>query len=248
MYTEAVRVATSNNFNCTDAEWDQLDGFAAANPSRFFFVNSNARTPRLPSVADHPYRVVVTANPDLAVDPRLESRALALPADRVAFYRVKWLPGDAAIIGLAGRIRAAGRQVVVTPQRFARKATLLHFSNPESYRFECSRYRLHGPAWDAMLAAADGMGALVCDRKGLGCRACGQCSRLASGLDLPVSSLNLSTSGECLYDCPDCYAKSIRQFLAGMGQKPSYDTIKANDKQSGRTEHIRRNSHAQAAA
>lgn len=240
MYREAVRVATTNNFNCTPAEWKQLDEFAKTYPNSLFFVNSNARTPLLHTIADHPYPAVVTVNPDLEPDPRLERRALALPADRIAFLRAKWLPDRKDILSLILRLQSAGRTVVVVPQRFRAKAVLLKFSNPDRYHLDCSRFRLHGPALDEFLAAADRHGFLVCDRSGAGCRACGQCAQLSGAGDVPVKSLNLSTSGECPYACPDCYAKQTLEFIRGMGNQPVYDKVKANDKQAGRTTHIKR--------
>ena len=58
MKTQVVRVAISNNFNCTDKEWKQLDTFTKANPDKSFFVNSNIHTPKLHTVNDHDYKVV----------------------------------------------------------------------------------------------------------------------------------------------------------------------------------------------
>jgi hypothetical protein len=44
-YKEVCRVALSNNFNCSDKEWEQLDQIAAKRSDKKFFVNSNIKTP-----------------------------------------------------------------------------------------------------------------------------------------------------------------------------------------------------------
>jgi hypothetical protein len=243
MINSIVRVAISNNFNCTPAEWAQLEGFAQANPTKSFFINCNAKTPALKTILDHDFKAVITVNPDLEVSSTLENRALAVSA-KVAFYRVKWLPDNQAIQAQISRLRDAGHQVVITAKRFAKKLTLLHYTDKNSYKFECSRFRLAGQAKEDLFQFADTLGAQICDRSGGGCRACGLCSRLTTGMDLPLTGLNLSTSGICKYDCPDCYAKCIQKFLSAMGNSITFDVIKANDKQRGRTEHIRRHTHA----
>jgi hypothetical protein len=119
MYTEAVRVATTNNFNCTEKEWAQLNDFAASRPNSLFFVNCNARTPLLRTIADHSYPAVVTVNPDLTVLPGLENQTKRL-AGHLAFARVKWLPGRPEIPALIARLLDAGIPVVITAQRFIR--------------------------------------------------------------------------------------------------------------------------------
>ena len=85
-----------------------------------------------------------------------------------------------------------------------------------------------------------GYGAYICDRKGLGCQGCGLCSLLVTGQKLPIKSVNLSSSGLCPYNCPDCYAKTMQHFSKAMGHNPlAFDKIAANDKQAGHLKHIK---------
>lgn len=240
---DVVRVATNNNFNCTAAEFKQLDGIAAGNPDKVFFVNSNARTPKLRSVLKHPYEAVITLNPDLNISARLVERGLAV-ASKVAFYRVKWLPERPDIAELIKRV-AKVAPVVITAQRFNSKRMLLKYTDLRHYKHECSRYRLHGDAWEALWDFTDrmqkaGNPVYICDLKGLGCLGCGLCATLNGHEGSRIESLNLSSSGVCPYNCPDCYAKAMQKFLVGCGKKPiDYDVIKRNRKQAGATKHIK---------
>ena len=243
MVKSIVRVATNNNFNCTVKEFRQLDKFAAENPEKQFFVNSNARTPRLKALLDHPYRAVITLNPDLAVNMKVVDRALAV-APSVAFYRVKWLADNYPIASLTELAASAG-PVIITSQRFnSRRCMELH-TESKHYKFECSRFRLHGESLKILEDYVDshkaaGLDMYICDRKGLGCQGCGLCATLNGVEGVPIESLNLSTSGVCPYSCPDCYAKQLQKFLVGCGNAPmKYDVIKRNKKQSGQTKHIK---------
>jgi hypothetical protein len=249
MKTETVRIGVTNNFNCTAREWAQVDRFAKANPNKSFFVNSNIRTPKLATVAKHPYKVVITANPDLDIDEDIGVEkilnTLKLIKKRVAFVRVKYIPNRTTIASLIGALLGAGYPVVLTLQRFNGKKTLLKYTGLSYYKFSCSRYRLNGPALDSVVSLVkdfhdNGFPIYICDIKGEGCGGCGLCSKLTTGKDLKISSLNLSTSGICPYNCCDCYAKTMQKFSKAMGNKPIiYDVIRQNDKQSGRLEHIK---------
>jgi hypothetical protein len=244
MYQSIVRVATSNNFNCTAPEYAKLDRFVAANPGKRFFVNCNARTPRLHTLLEHPYKAVITLNPDLDVVERVVARGLEV-AEAVAFYRVKWLPERPDIVRLVERA-AAVRPVVITMQRFNSKGMLLKYTDLKHYNRECSRFRLHGEALKVLEEYVDahvnaGLPMAICDRRGLGCLGCGMCPTFNGGeTDTRLESLNLKASGVCPYNCPDCYAKAMQKFLVGTGKRPMrYDTIMRNKKQSGQTKHIK---------
>jgi len=236
-----VRVGTSNNFNCTDREFAQLDGFAAEHPDHRFFVNSNAKTPKLLALANHPYKAVVTVNPDLVPDPRLTERSLALGRlGSVSFLRVKWLPHHADIEQLLDKALAVA-PVVVTMQRFNSHATMERFEVDKAcYALECARFRLHGAALKYLHAfVSSRRGVFICDRKGLGCLGCGLCATLNGAKGAEIKSLNLSASGVCPYNCADCYAKAMQKFRAAFGQTLiAYDRIMKNKKQSGQTKHI----------
>lgn len=237
-----VRVATSNNFNCTDAEYAQLDGIAAANPDKLFFVNSNVRTPLLRNILCHSYQAVITVNPDLFVDKDMVEKAQAL-SHKVSFYRVKWLPKKDDIVQAIEDLLPEA-PVVITMQRFNSIATLESCTSKDYYAHDCSRFRLHGDALEALEAYVDAQAGLgrklyICDRKGLGCLGCGLCATLNGAKGAEIKSLNLSTSGVCPYSCVDCYAKAMQKFLVGCGNKPmKYDTIMKNKKQKGTTKHI----------
>ena len=247
--TDVVRIGVTNNYNCTAREWAQVDHFAKAYPNKKFFVNSNIRTPKLATIAKHPYKVVVTANPDLDIDEIVGvekiMNTLKGIKKKVAFVRVKYIPNRMTIATLIGALLGAGYPVVLTMQRFNGKKTLLKYTDLSYYKFSCSRYRLAGEALNYVVSLVKdfhdlGFPIYICDIKGEGCGGCGLCSKLTTGKDLKISSLNLSTSGICPYSCVDCYAKTMQKFAKAMNNKPIiYDVIRQNDKQAGRLEHIR---------
>lgn len=251
---KVVRVAVNNNFNCTDKEWKHLDNLTQANPNDTFFVNCNINTPKLQTIRHHPYKAVVTTNPGLVLKPIAADVHIAIDKvlakldpikDHLAFVRVKYIPNNEYINHLLVSLLGEGYKVVVTLQRFISKATLLKYSGLECYEHSCSRYRLAGIELQKILEfvtslrETTGASVWICDQSGKGCQSCGLCSRLTTGQDLPIYSLNLSTSGVCGYNCPDCYAKAMQKFTTGCGHRPmEYDKIRQNDKQAGRTKHI----------
>jgi len=241
-YKEIVRVAVNNNFNCTPTEYQQLAGYVAMNPTKFFFVNSNIKTPRLLTLNNHPHKAVVTLNPDLVVRESEVQKFYALNKERVAFVRVKYIPDSQPIVELIQELSKARYQTVITLQRFNSKRTLTQYASLKDYQFEHTRGRLTGEALSKVQALADSTPRVhICDRQGLGCQGCGLCAKLTVGQDLPLSSLNMSSSGLCRYNCPDCYAKAMQNFLRKIGHSViKYDVIKQNEKQAGRTEHIKK--------
>lgn len=239
-YTTCVRVAVSNNFNCTTDEFKQLDGFKAANPNSLFFVNCNAATPNLLKLNKKDTKVVVTINPNLTLNKTLVNRVKKLNPSQVAFVRVKYVPGYPEILELVDDLRTMF-PVVITNQRFQSLHTLYMYTEKEFYDFSCSRFRLNKKEFNTICEFVDSReNVYICDRSGKGCQDCNLCSTLVSGEPLEIKSLNLSTSGICPFNCPDCYAKCMQKFLSGCGYPLiNFDKIKKNHKQSGRTQHIK---------
>lgn len=245
---EIVRVATSNNFNCTQSEWSQLNQYSKKYPDKYFFINSNINTPKLPTAANHPYKVVVTANPNLTQSeiPGIISRLMPVKS-HIAFVRVKYIPNNKSINQLISTLINQDYPIVLTLQRFNGKKSLSQYTNIKYYKFSCSRYRLAGPELKRITNLVRdlqhaGYPVWICDQSGLGCQGCGLCSKLTTGHKFKISSLNLSTSGICPYHCPDCYAKTMQHFAVATKHRPIiFDEIKQNNKQSGHTAHIKRN-------
>lgn len=236
-----VRVAANNNFNCTAEEFAQLDEMAANNPRSLFFINSNIKTPHLAAINDHDFQAVITVNPDLHVKEEQIARLYTVDFGKVAFVRVKWLPESADIENLALDLSQHGYNVVITAQRFNSKDSLRKYTSFDHYKFSCSRYRLSGAALDYLERFVDAHPRIqMCDRANLGCQGCGLCAKLTAGYDVPILSVNLSTSGVCKFQCPDCYAHQLQNFLVATGKRPmKYDTIQKNRKQRGDTKHIK---------
>jgi len=237
---KVVRVAVSNNFNCTADEYRMLDEYKAAHPSHHFFVNCNINTPNLESLNDHNYQAVITINPNLAVTDEAVEKLYRIDRDKVAFVRVKYLPGHLEINNLAKELADDAYKVVITSQRFNGSKNLEKYSSREHYSFNCNRFRLTDEAMKDVDALVDSHPLIYhCDRSGQGCSGCMNCAKLTVGsADVDIASLNLSASGECKFNCPDCYAKTMQHFLKACGNTPiKFDVIQKNKKQSGKTKH-----------
>lgn len=239
-YNKVVRVAVNNNFNCTLAEFEQLDIFAAAYPDALFFVNSSIKTKLLHRINEHPYQAVITLNPDIFLEDRLIKRIYGIDDDKIAFVRIKYIPEHSEIEGLIKNVSKL-YPVVITLQRFnGIKSIESYVPNfRDHYEFSHNRFRLFGDSLSDVMELAMLDNIHICDEKGIGCGGCGLCSTLTAGKSLPIYTLNLSHSGLCMYNCCDCYAKTIQKFLLAFGHKPiTFDIIRQNAKQKGTTKHI----------
>ena len=240
---EVVRVAVNNNFNCTDEEYDQLSEFTKEYPHKYFFTNSNIKTPLLLNINNYPFKTVLTLNPDIYVDESLIERFYEIDPEKIAFVRVKFIPNHEPFKNLLIELSKENYNIVVTIQRFNGNKTISKFvpDSRKQYIFDHNRFRLFGKTLKSLQKIVDNTpNTYICDRKGLGCQGCGLCSTLNIGRVETISSLNLSTSGDCTFNCVDCYAKTMQNFLKRIGVNHIvYDVIKKNAKQSGRTKHIK---------
>lgn len=241
--TRVVRVAVSTNFNCTKAEWNQLDELANKHRNSEFFVNCNIKTPRLSAVNDHPYKVVVTVNPDLFVVEKHVEKLRGIDIKKIGFIRAKYVPSMPEHKELIARLAYEGYPVVVTLQRWNGKKSLLRYTEKKHYKWSHNRFRLSDEALAEALEFVDDFRnekVFICDRVGVGCAGCRLCSFLPTGKDLKIASVDLSSSGTCSYNCPDCYAKTMQRMAVNFGNNPLlFDKIRANTKQSGRSVHIK---------
>jgi len=239
---KVVRVAVNNNFNCTKAEFQQLDELSKVHLDSLFFINSNIKTPKLLEINNHPYKAVITVNPDITIDRRRVGRLYHIASELVAFTRIKYVPGKPEIVDLIKEISQT-LNVVITLQRFNGKKSITQYvpDYREHYKFTHNRFRLTNESITAMQKLiGSNRRVSICDLAGTGCGGCGLCSTLTTSKSLPIYTLNLSSSGICPYNCTDCYAKTMQHFLRMIKRKViRYDWIHENCKQSGRTQHIK---------
>ena len=124
--------------------------------------------------------------------------------------------------------------------RFASNKTVNAYTDKAMYNYSHTWFRLNNKnmtALDAYISPIKDV--YICDRKGVGCVGCGQCAKFTTGSHGDLFALNLSESGLCPFDCVDCYAKKMQNFLVGCEKAPIiYDVIKQNLKQKGKTKHI----------
>jgi hypothetical protein len=240
---KVVRVATNNNFNCTLKEFKQLKDIEIAHPDSVFFVNSNINTPELLRINKNPYKVVVTINPTLTVRPESIARLKELDKNKVAFVRVKYLPEHPEIKDLVTSLVKDNYAIVLTLQRWNGIESLRNYTNRRHNTFEHNRFRLSGEALKEVTEFVDSFDkgkVFLCDRVGGGCGTCKLCVILTAGINLKLTSVNLSSSGLCKFNCPDCYAKTMQNMSRAFGyQLITYDKIKANSKQAGKSQHAK---------
>ena len=243
---KVVRVGVTNNFNCTKEEFAQLDKFSAEHPDNYFFINCNINTPNIEEINNHPYKVVLTVNPNI-IDHDGFLLLNMIDPEKVAFVRVKYVPGNKKTLFLIDLLRnALGIPVVVTNQRFNSKKSVKTFGEnfgKDNYVWQNTRYRLNEKNKKILEKFIKGYdNVYICDRKGTGCGGCGLCATLTVGQKLPIYSLNLSTSGICPFNCIDCFSKTMQKFVVGCGHSAiKYDVIYKNGKQKGTTKHIKDN-------
>jgi hypothetical protein len=234
MTNEVVRVALTNNFNCSFKEFKQLDKIANNNPESKFFVNSNIKTSKLRYVNYHDYNIVVTVNPDLIPDNDYLSKLYAIK-DKVSFVRVKWLPNNIEIQQLIKKL-SKSFNVVITVQQFNSWLSLSKFTDGKYYELSFGKLRLKEKYYREVCRFADSLKKVyICDRNHIGCGGCNLCSILnGEKKETPLQSLNLSSSGICKFNCADCFAKIMQNFISKCGRNPiEYNVIKKNKKQLG---------------
>jgi hypothetical protein len=221
-----VRVATLNNFNDTAIEFEQLNSIAKTAKNHSFFINSNIKSINRETakrINDNNYPIVITFNPDITVNWNYLDRLFLINADKIAFIRVKYIPANADI-KKAIHILSQKFKVVLTIMRFKNIDTLLKYTVPKYYSWVACYHRLN-------ILPAKTENVYICDEKHQGCTACGQCAKFTYNSDELTAELNLSSSGHCKFNCPDCYAKKCLNQSLGVIK---FDTIKRNMKMKGK--------------
>ena len=209
------------NYNQTLQEAEQLQKWAQDNR---VFVNTNAK-----DKLTEDYPAIVTVNPDL--DRFIEPTGYI---SAIRAVRVKWVAGATKQVRKAITMgihwaQAHGIPVLVTTQRFRRRATMEKFTTEKGRELYKHIGNYLRPTVKPNLGKKDRPKVYYCDRSGKGCSDCGNCGKLTySTTDTPIS-LDLSTSGKCPHNCPDCYAKILLGFT--KSKQPRYDTLKRNRKQ-----------------
>lgn len=232
-----IRIATNNNFNCTKKEFDQLDTFSNFKKysKDLFFINSNIKTPLLSKVNNHPYKVAITANPDIHINRNYIEKLKKISADKIAFIRIKYIPNNLSIMQLIKELSATYK-IVVTVQRFNSKKSINQYvtNYKKEYSWRGNRYRLLPEGYSILdNLIKDLKNVYICDRLQEGCSSCMLCSTLVTGEEYPLYTLNLSSSGICPYSCVDCYAQTLQPFLRCC-EKPviRFDYVHKNKKQA----------------
>lgn len=222
-----VRVGVMTNYNHTGKELRALDEWRTKFPENRFFVNTNSHCP-----LSAPCPTIVTVNPDLNtfVPPRGDLsylRAVRIKTVSGANVLVRSAIHYAITWALKNNIK-----ILFTPMRFKSKRTLnAYVLYTNKYQWIKNYFR---PVVDDYLSLVDDIKIFKCDAKGLGCPSCLNCVKLTFPDDNPSPStvdklyiLDLSASGPCKFNCPDCFVKNLKYV-----KNISFDKLKTNSKLS----------------
>jgi hypothetical protein len=235
---KVLRVGVYNNFNFTEKELAEVR--KAEKEGYLPFVNSNSFV-----TIKGDYPSILTINPylDSFVEPVGD-------LGNIKACRIKVVPEGTPLVEEAIQRSIAwcadhGIPMLFTFMRFASKASLQTYVSVDawsSYEFRGSYWRLKKDS--KMRLASDlmdnatrrGAAELVhyCDLMEEGCPSCKNCAKLTYGIDTDeISGLTLSCSGdskgECLFHCPDCWAKKLAKIATFK-----LDEVTQNSKQKGK--------------
>lgn len=213
---QLIRIGVMNNYNFTEPEIRAVQTLQSQ--GKRTFVNSNSHV----KIRQDAGPAVITINPDLDkfVEPKGELQ-------NVKAVRIKYVANPTPTVARAWADSISWAQqnqipILVTIQRFVRKETMTRYSQDHTpYTFKKGYMRL-----DTLPPELDGMN--VCDRSGQGCPSCQLCATLTTGQEAEIQGLNLEESGNCMFKCPDCFAKKCL-----MGNQPAFGKIKKNKKMEG---------------
>jgi hypothetical protein len=223
-----IRVGVANNFNCTENEFNQLKHFQNKHIQDVFFINCNVNTKLLSNINNNLFKSVITINPNISFTKKQINKLYSIERTKVSFIRVKYIPNNEKIDNLIVELKNRGYKVVITLMRFATLSTLQKYSSKQYYHFKDRFFKLKPEYFDKI----EGFGVDICDKNGIKCARCGLCSELVTGEKREVFSLNLSESGVCAFNCPDCFAKRMQSLLVKWGYNTiDFDHIKKNMKQ-----------------
>jgi len=218
---QILRVATFNNFNYTEPEFKQLDSISDSYPEYDVFVNSNSYVK-----IKGKYPSVVSINPVLTefVEPKGDiSLIKAVRIKYVADAKPEVLKVFNKCVKWAYKYDIP---ILITYMRFRTKKNLKRYTkgNPGYYSWQKNYFRQTvRKTFDLDLFH-------YCDILEKGCPSCMNCSKLTYGYkNAELYSINLSSSGFCPFNCPDCYAKILIRWRKNI----RFDEILRNAKQLG---------------
>ena len=218
---QILRVATFNNFNFTDNEFAQLSEIEDIYPEYHIMVNSNAN----PKIKGK-YPAFICVNPHLNkfIEPKGD-------IELISAVRVKYVADAQLFVKKAFNdcVRWAYKHdvpILITYMRFRKLDTLKFYTkcSPGYYSWQKNYYRqMIRKTFDLDLFK-------YCDINEKGCPSCRNCSKLTYGYkDAKLCGINLSSSGYCTFNCPDCYVKPIIQWRGSI----LFDKVTQNSKQLG---------------
>jgi len=240
MKNKTVRIATSNNFNFSKNEIN--DFYTIQSQYKNVFVNSHIKTP----IKDSKIPVIVTLNPNITDIGTIKGSKESIKALRVKFVLSKI--GIKSFIECLEYAKKEDIKILVTFFRSKRNVTLNKFGmNKKHYSRIGNFHRLNKNAKKQSINIVEklcknlGISNLLyyCDKNGGGCNSCLNCSKLTFNTNDDIYEINLTSSGNCKYNCVDCFAKYINLKNNKHGMK--CNVIKQNSKQGINSKYIKIN-------
>lgn len=220
-----VRVDTYTNFNYTDKEFKQLDKIQIEHPEYKLFVNSNSHV----EIRGN-YPAIVCINP--GIDKFIQPKG---KIEIIKAVRIKYVADPKPEVKKAFNESVAWAYkhsipILITYMRFRSEETLKKYTkngNGCHYKWLKNYFRqLTRKTFDLEQFH-------YCDLNEKGCPGCMNCAKLTFNIpEAELLSVNLSSSGSCKYNCPDCFVKTFLKCRTNI-RHISFDKIASNVKQTG---------------
>jgi len=236
--SKTVRIATNNNFNFSKKEIDDFYLIQSQYPNTF--VNSHIKT----IIKDKNIPVIVTLNPNITDMSEIRGYKSNIKALRVKFILSKI--GIQSFIKCLEYAKKENIKILITFYRNKRNSTLDFFGMSKKHYHRIGNYhRLTKKAKLQSIKIIEKIAKNLncfelihyCDKSGNGCNSCLNCSKLTFNNSNEIYEINLTTSGNCKYNCVSCFAKytNIKNSKYGM----VCNVIKQNRKQGKNSSYIK---------
>jgi len=241
-----IRVGEKNNFNMTSPELAELEKYKDKGK---IFVNSNSFVP-----IDPTYPSIITINPHMKFNA-LKGDLSNVKAVRIKVFFTGIPEYDYEQTDCIRFCIDNNLPILLTYMRYWKTTTATTYSGMSFRNWYKFSKGYHRPTKETKTKLKEWVFSEVeyfggdlsliheCDSKGGGCPDCMNCSILTYGKkDATIKALNLSISGkndrygrkgECIFDCPDCFAKRVT-----MGKRPQCDKLITNRKIRGELKNI----------
>lgn len=228
---KVLRVDTFTNFNYTEKEFRQLDKIQKEHPEHKIFVNSNSHV----EIKGN-YPTIVCINPNIDKFTKPKGKIEIIKAVRIKYVADPTPEVRAAFNESVAWAYKHNIPILITYMRFRSEATLKKYTKSGiscHYKWQKNYFR------QLTRKTFDLDNFYYCDLNEQGCPGCMNCAKLTFNIEkAELLSTNLSSSGSCKFNCPDCFVKTFLKCRTNIGHI-AFDKIASNIKQRGDEKYTR---------